>query len=181
MNNHHLHSLSSFIGLFLACTFHIVAQDAGNALHFQNDNNKTSGDFLSCGSPNYELKEKLTVAAWVRWTADPSSPSIIKQKDDKAAGRLWSRWISIMPPMKDNSGCSITLTTLHLNGLSTPATGWPYNLQPHPHSMNGSMSSVSMTVMQRHRCVYISTACWKRPQTIPGSMEIFQDTPKNFG
>ena len=71
MNKHQLQSISYFIVLFLVCTFHIVAQDAGNALHFQNDNSKTSGDFLSCGSPNYELKEKLTVAAWVRWTIDP--------------------------------------------------------------------------------------------------------------
>jgi Concanavalin A-like lectin/glucanases superfamily/Secretion system C-terminal sorting domain len=97
MNNHHLHSISSFIGLFLACTFHIVAQDAGNALHFQNDNNKTSGDFLSCGSPNYELKEKLTVAAWVRWTADPSSPSIIKQKDEQG------RWATLVTMDKHNA------------------------------------------------------------------------------
>ena len=44
-----------------------------NALELANANFLTHGDFVYLGSPDYGFTNKLTVAAWFKWTVDPQT------------------------------------------------------------------------------------------------------------
>ncbi|HPG40294.1 MAG TPA: FlgD immunoglobulin-like domain containing protein [bacterium] len=49
---------------------------AGTAINFQNATFNSHGDFIYCGSPAFELTNKITVTAWIKWTTDPKLWSV---------------------------------------------------------------------------------------------------------
>ncbi len=59
--------------LILFITNISLYSQSGYMMNFQNLDYMSHGDFIYCGSPDYSFTDKLTVAAWVKWTTDPQS------------------------------------------------------------------------------------------------------------
>lgn len=57
--------------LLIIPLFTVIGQGGGNSLNIVNELDTRDGDFVYCGSPNYNLTDKITVAVWIKWTSDP--------------------------------------------------------------------------------------------------------------
>ena len=64
--------LSSILLFFIFSFSNSLAQ-VNNAIELSNENFLEHGDFVYLGSPDYGFTNKLTVAAWFKWNADPQT------------------------------------------------------------------------------------------------------------
>ncbi len=59
--------------LFMLLCTHPVTSQQNHALELSNENFLEHGDFVYLNSPNYGFTNKMTVAIWFKWNADPQS------------------------------------------------------------------------------------------------------------
>jgi len=64
-----------FCVIFLLGVNTASSQSGEKALYLQNANYLNHGDFVYFGSKNYNFADKITVAAWVKWSVDPQTYS----------------------------------------------------------------------------------------------------------
>ncbi len=62
-----------FVILFFLFNNVAFSQSVGRTIYLSNENYLTHGDFVYCGSPDYGFTDQLTVACWVKWTANPQT------------------------------------------------------------------------------------------------------------